>query len=541
MTLVENLIQTGKANKAPAFTDKHAATYLQRGFKALMSADLNEAGACASLILKYMPKLHEAHFLVGLIALETSDWGVARKAFSTVVDLKNDHGAAWSQLARVNVMTGNYNVAEDALKKAVLHGSDDPLVQDVIGTVYTLMGDQPSALTWFDKVCSSTKNPMFIQNRAKCLVFLGKFKEARSALEDVIEMQPANTQAHWSLSRLEKVTDQVHIDEMQKLVEKLGKKAPLTSYLYFGLGKEYEDLEMWPEAFCAYSNGASVRRAQISYDEDAEIETFKALKESFTKEWLKDVAEGCLDRSPIFIIGQPRTGTTLVERIITARDDVHSAGELQQMGLAIKRMSGAKQSHMLSAKTAREAANINVKELGDVYMDTTRSLRSDLPHFVDKLPINYLYAPLIAAALPNAKIIHVRRGPMDSCFASYKQFFAEAYFHSYDQEEMARHHLRYLDLMEHYNILLGERMYEISYENVVANFEPEARRLINFLGLDWQEASLEFHKQKGAVTTASAAQVREKTHSRSVERWRHFEKELAPMKNIFLDAGIINL
>lgn len=526
--------QTGSIKNSPVFTEKHAATYLQRGFKALMARNFNEAGSCAKLILKYMPKLDQAHFLVGLIALDTSDWAIARKAFITVVDLKEDHAAAWAQLARVYIMSGHYNQAEEALGKAVKYGSDDPLVEDVIGTVYTLMGDQTQALKWFGKACANTDNPMFVMNRAKCLVFLGKFSQARAALEEVIKMQPQNTQAHWSLSRLDKVTDESHVNEMLALVKKFQKYSPPTAYLYYGLGKEYEDLEMWPEAFKAYEAGAKVRRAQVKYDEAAEIETFKALEQTYTRKWLSAAGEGCDDASPIFIIGQPRTGTTLIERIITARDDVHSSGELQQFGLAVKRMGGAQISGMISSDTVREASHIDPKNLGEVYMETTRSLRSDLPHFVDKLPVNYLYAPLIAAALPNAKIIHVTRDPMDSCFASYKQFFAEAYFHSYDQGEMARHHLRYRHLMDHYRAVLGDRMIEVAYEDVVEDMEGQARRLMNFLELDWQDASLEFHKQKSAVTTASAAQVREKTHSRSVGRWRQFENELSVMQKVFM-------
>jgi len=360
-----------------------------------------------------------------------------------------------------------------------------------------------------------------------------------------LNLRPADTQAHWILSRLEKATNLDHVTEMLALVEKFQKNSPPTAYLYYGLGKEYEDLEMWPEAFTAYEAAGRARRAKVSYSEADEVETFKALEETFTSEWLataetKNGGGGHETDAPIFIISQPRTGSTLVERMITARDDVFSAGELQQFGMALKRMCGATSSGMISADAVRAAGDVNLQELGQTYMDTTRVRRSDVAHFVDKLPVNYLYAPLIAAALPGAKIIHVTRDPMDSCFSSFKQFFAEAYFHSYDQGEMARHHVRYRKLMDHYRSVLGDRMLDVAYEDVVADMEGQARRLINFLGLDWQDVSLEFHKQKTAVTTASAAQVREKAHSRSVGKWHRFEDELAPMKQILSDAGMLN-
>lgn len=525
-------------NKVPVFTDQHAAKYLRRGFDDLMKGDHASAGNCAALVLKYKPKLAEAHFLVGLIAVESQDWGMVQKAFRAVVNLKEDHAAAWAQLARVYVKTGHFNTAEKALTKAIEYGSDDPLVLDVIGTAYTLIGDQEAALKNFTAACELADNPMFEMNKAQCLLYMGKFDETRASLEKVIKAIPHHPTAHFTLSRLEKAKNTDHIEEILSVLKRFPADNPQIASLYFGLGKEYEDLEMWPEAFEAFDNGTRIRRTEIEYDEAYEIETFKALEETFTKEWLANVDEGFDTAAPIFIIGQPRTGTTLTERILTARDDVHSAGELPQFGMNLKRMTKAASSNMISAEAVREAAKLDVKALGQLFMDTTQSVRGDKPRFVDKLPLNYLYAPLIAAALPNAKIIHVTRDPMDSCFSSFKQLFAEAYYHSYEQGEMARHHVRYRKLMAHYKEVLGDRMHTVAYEDVVADTEGEARDLINFLELEWQDASLSFHKQKTAVTTASAAQVREKTHSRSVGRWMRYESELAQMKAIIDEAKV---
>jgi tetratricopeptide (TPR) repeat protein len=530
--------------RAPEFTTDHAAKYLKRGFDALMKRDFGDANGCASLVLKYMPQLAEAHFLVGLIGIETGDWRTAQKAFASVVHLKEDHAAAWAQLARVLVRTGDFNGAESAVAKANEHGSEDPLVLDVIGTVYTLMGDQETALKQFTAACEGKSSASFYHSKAQCLMYLGRFDEAREALQKVLELAPLDTSAHYTLARIAKAKNKQHINDMLGLLDKCKPMSPPTASLYYGLGKEYEDLEMWPEAFKSYEAGGKVRRANIQYNEQDEVEAFKALQKSLTTEWLESAGAGCEAQSPIFIIGQPRTGTTLVERIITARDDVHSAGELPQFGMNLKRMcnqkrpEGTSHSHMITAATAQTAATLDMKRLGETYMETTRSLRSDLPRFVDKLPLNYLYAPLIAAALPNAKIIHVTRDPLDACFASFKQLFAEAYYHSYEQREMARHHVRYHKLMEHYHSMLGDRLHVISYEDTVENMESEARKMIEFLELDWQNASLEFHKQASAVTTASAAQVREKTHSRSVGKWKRFEKELMPMQKILADAGL---
>jgi hypothetical protein len=184
---------------------------------------------------------------------------------------------------------------------------------------------------------------------------------------------------------------------------------------------------------------------------------------------------------------------------------------------------------------------VDAAALGKEYLRASAVMRKGAPRFVDKLPGNYFHIPLILAALPNARIVHLTRNPMDSCFASFKQLFAEAYFHSYDQLEMARHHARYLKLMDHWRALFPQKFLDISYEETVADTEPNARRLIDFLGLGWEDQCLSFHEQKGAVATASAVQVREKPHSRSVGRWRRYEAELAPMRAELAAAGVRGL
>lgn len=165
-------------------------------------------------------------------------------------------------------------------------------------------------------------------------------------------------------------------------------------------------------------------------------------------------------------------------------------------------------------------------------------MRGASPRFVDKLPPNYLYIPLILSALPNAKIVHLRRNPIDACFASYKQLFADAYLHSYHQSEMARHHARYYHLMQCWRECFTGRFLDIAYEDIVTDLEHNARVLIDYLELPWEDACLEFHKQNAAVTTASAVQVREPVHTRSLERWRRYRSQLLPMLETLRAHGV---
>jgi len=529
---------TPASSSPPRFTEADASKYLKRGYEALRSRNYKDAGACCGLVLKYMPKAKEAHFLVGLIGIESKDWRTAKQALQNVVALDDTHAAAWAQLARVYTAQGQYANGETALERAAALEPIDPLVQDVIGTVYSLLGDQHAALRWFDKACAGSSGAAFELSRAKSLTFLGDMPAAKTALEAVLSERPNTAQAHWMLSRIEKASDDQHICQMQALLDHEASGGANAPFLYYAMGKEREDLGQWDSAFQAYQAGAKARRAEVVFDEAAEDAMFEALGQAFTADWLAAQMPGNPESSPIFVIGQPRTGTTLVERIMTAHSDIGSAGELQQFGMAIKRMVGASAGGPLSVEAVEKAATIDTGKLGQMYLDTIRTVRGDAPYFVDKLPTNYLYAPLIAAALPNAKIIHIVRGPMDSCFASYKQLFAEAYYHSYDQAEMARHHIRYRNLMEKWRMVLGERILDVYYEDVVADLPCNARKLIDFLGLEWQDNCLDFHEQTTAVTTASAAQVREKVHTRSVGRWKKYQELLGPMKKALSAAKL---
>ncbi len=521
------------------FTQNDARKFLKRGFDALNRRDFKEAGACCQLVLKYLPKTVDAHFLIGLIAIESRDWGTATRAFKNVVSLEAGHVAGWAQLSRAFVTSGQYSNAEVALSKAAALDCDDPMVFDVIGTVHSLLGDQKQALAFYDRAAAASGSVIFELSRAKALIFLGRLSEASVALDAMLVEKPEVAQAHWMKSRLATANSTEHIETLKTLAAAENCADSDKPFLYYAIGKEYEDLGQWDAAYSAYAHGAQARRAEVTYDEVAEEAMFAALAETFDGKWLRAAGQGNPDVSPIFIVGQPRTGTTLIERIITANSDVGSAGELQQFAMSIKRLSGVTSPKPMTAEIIAKAATIDPATLGSLYLETTKAVRPNTPRFVDKMPVNYLYVPLIAAAFPNAKILHVTRDPMDSCFSSYKQLFADAYYHSYDLEEMARHHARYRRLMAKWSDILGERILEVNYEATVEKLNVSARSIIEYLDLPWQRECVDFHKQSSSVTTASAAQVREKAHTRSVGLWRMYKTQLEPARKILKSEYII--
>jgi tetratricopeptide (TPR) repeat protein len=512
---------------------------LRDGFTLLAAGKLNEASDCCRRLLGAKPDLVEAHFLVGLIATEMKQTWTAVSAFGSVTKLQDDHGAAWANLARLFMLAGQPGRADAALEKAVKHNDGNPVVLDLIGATYGLLGEQWEASKWIDRAVRKEPNSvMFLVNQANNHMFLGRLDEAEEVLGKVLALQPGNPNAHWILSNVRKATNRVHVEQLERLVKQQAYNPQGHAFLYYGLGKELEDLEEWDKAFDAFASGAKARRSTVEFDERSEIEMYRAFGEVLTAEWLEENATGHDDPSPIFVVGQPRTGTTLVERIITSHSQVHSAGELKQFGACVRRLSDYREPTRNSAKLASHAAAVDAAKLGKAYLATTTKLRGSLPRFVDKLPPNYLYLPLILKALPNAKIVHLTRNPMDACFASFKQLFADAYPHSYEQAEMARHHARYYHLMALWRERFAGRFLDIAYEDTARDLEPNARALIEFLELPWEDACLHFHKQDAAVTTASAVQVRQPAHTRSIGRWRRYESQLSVMRQTLEECGV---
>ena len=513
---------------------------LKRGYESLSAGRIADAGECCRRVLAAEPKLVQGHFLVGLVALEAKDRKTALQAFGSVTALEPNHAAAWAQLAKLFMTEGQVNRADAALTEATRATTSDPLVQDLLGSVYSLMGEYGLAQDWFEKaVAARPEHTPYLLNLANNLIYHGDTDAAVEYHERIIELQPDSPQAHWSLAGARKARDRAHIETMRRILDERAHHPRAEAFYYYAIGKELEDLEEWEAAFEAFARGASARRSTVEFDEPAEIEMFDFLENHYTSEWLDSGDTGNDTNAPVFVLGQPRTGTTLVERIICAHTDVHSAGELQQFGLGVRRITNHQDPRRFSAAYFDAALSADAKKLGNLYMESSRRMQGETPRFVDKLPQNYLLIPLILKALPNAKIVHLTRDAADACFSSYKQLFADAYLHSYDLEEMARHHCRYRRLMQIWRERFPGRFFDISYEETVRDLEGNARALLEYLELPWQDAVLEFHRQKQAVSTASAVQVREPAHTRSVGRWRRYSAHLEPMLGILEQNGCL--
>jgi tetratricopeptide (TPR) repeat protein len=370
---------------------------------------------------------------------------------------------------------------------------------------------------------------------------LGEFEEAERNFDTAIRLNPTDWESWKVRSEIRRQSpERNHVRAMEKALKRGIDDPRGKAHMCFGLAKELEDLGEWQRSFHYLKTGADTRRSYMRYDVSHDLQTMRAIGAVYGAELFDGRISGYDSTEPIFIIGMPRTGTTLVERILASHSEVFSAGELNdftvQMMAGIQALGGAKPASR--EDLVQHSTAIDFKALGQRYIESTRPATGHTVRFIDKLPLNFLYAGLIHLALPDAKIINLRRNPMDTCYAVYKQLFVDAYPFSYDLEELAQYFIAYSRLMAHWNEVMPGVIHTLDYERLVEDVEGESRRLVGFCGLEWQDRCLKFYESREASTTASSAQVRQPVYSSSVGKWRNFKHELKIVTQIFDKEGI---
>jgi hypothetical protein len=379
-------------------------------------------------------------------------------------------------------------------------------------------------------------------NLATVQRFQGRLADAEQSLDKAIGMNAADYAAYGLRSDLRKQTlESNHIAELENLLA-AGIRIPAGEVsICFALAKELEDTGASGKSFEVLARGAQLRRKHLNYNISDDLQTIAAIADTFTKEMLENSGPGHKSSRPVFVIGLPRTGTTLVEQILGSHPDVYAAGELNDF--AIQLMQLTRQHHSAKSLSRRElvqqTARLDFATLGKAYLDSSRPRTGSTPRFVDKMPLNFLYAGLIRLALPEAKIVHLTRHPMDTCYAIYKRLFQDAYPWSYDLEEIALYYCAYNQLMTHWKNAMPGVIHELSYEDLVNDVEGQTRHLLDYCGLAWDARCLRFHEHVSVSTTASAAQVRQPVYQSSVNRWKAYESQLSPLRKRLEELGIV--
>ena len=521
--------------------------YLQQvsaaGRHAASRKDWNSLAACADEILNKDNSSPEGYFLQGLVKKAANRNEQAIADFLKVLELDDGRYDAAIELANQYSILRRNGEAAAVVRKFEDRLVNSPMYLNMAGTVYSQVGMTEAAWPLFQKADALQPGIDRIQsNLATCCVVLGKISEARKIYLRLLEKHPTHQQYHYKLALLDKAADTGHIEQMKAVLQKTRLPSDQNVFLYYAIGKELEDLQQWSDAFRYFEMAGDAISSVANYDINSDIRLIDKIIEVCDADWLSDGAVEAgvtvASKQPIFVVGLPRTGTTLTDRIISSHSAVESVGETQFMQMTIRRESGIQSEEKITPEMIGECAKLDIQRIGDGYMNMLNYRLGNEPRFVDKLPFNILYLGFIAKAFPHAKIVHVKRNAMDSCFAMYKQLFTWAYKFSYTQEGLGKFYPAYIRLLKHWQELLGDRLIELEYESLVSDQENQTRNLLDKLDLEFEEACLNFEKSTTATATASFAQVREKIHTRSVNRWKNYESELQPLRKLLEDAGI---
>ena len=484
-------------------------------------------------ILAKDPKNVDALRLLALLASRNGAIDQAISMLLKCTELAPDYAMAWDNLGKMYRQKEDYIKSIKCLQKATELRPEWPQGWAGLGTVYTRASLHEEGIQAYLKSISLKDNqPRVHLSLGHVYKTIGLQEESIKSYKKTIELDPQNGEAYWSLANLK--TYRFTNKEVSEMLEQLkNKDLPDREKVHFqfSLGKSYEDEKKFKRSFDFYLRGNNLNRGRNTYDPKAIEAMVEREIRFFNNEFFKKRETwGAPNNDPIFIVGLPRSGSTLIEQILASHSDVEGTMELPNM-LNIARKLG---------NTSREGSNYpeildsisksESIELGEQYIKETQRLRSKSPYFIDKMPNNFSHVGLINLILPNSKIIDARRNPMDTCFSCFKQLFARGQAFTYDLQEIGRYYLSYIRLMDHWQKVVPDKVYLVEYEKMIANQEEETKKLLKFCDLSFQENCLKFYENKRAVKTASSEQVRQPIYKRGINYWKNFEESLVDLK-----------
>ena len=411
----------------------------------------------------------------------------------------------------------------------------NPLFQSHLAIECMQVGDFRRSFELFDSVLKTLPNdPATLTSRGHALKTFGRNEEAVSSYRSAIASVPSHADAYYALANLKtyRFTDD-EIAAMQRQVDVTGQSIRNLVHFHFSLGKAFEDRKDYDASFHHYRKGNDFKRAQSRYNADQMDGEFTSQKLACTAELFQEKADaGCTAPDPIFILGLPRAGSTLLEQILASHSQVDGTMELPNiLSLAHRLRTRPHSNGSVYPEVLKDLDTDQLRAFGEDYIEKTRTHRQDAPFFIDKMPNNFRHIGLIHLILPNAKIIDARRAPMDCCFSGFKQLFAEGQEFTYGLEQIGRYYRGYVDLMRHWNLSLPSKILTVQYEDVVDDLETQVKRVLDHCGLPFEQACVDFHQTKRSVRTASSEQVRQPLYRSGMEQWRPFEPWLGPLKD----------
>jgi tetratricopeptide (TPR) repeat protein len=466
------------------------------------------------------------------LAARIGRWRDAENLLRRAVELAPGWTAAKANLALVLGRTGRPAEAMELLQDVFAEEPDSISHWNLKAATLGRLGEFKDAIGLYEDVLAKAPNqPKVWTSYGHMLKTVGRQADGIAAYRKAIEIKPTLGEAWWSLANLKTVKlDECDIAAMEQALASSGLTDEDRFHLHFALGKAMHDAGRVDDAFAHYSRGNALRRKHHPYRPDAIARTVDGSIEAFTAEAMAERAGGCEAPDPIFIVGMPRAGSTLIEQILSSHSLVEGTSELPDLPAVARKDGRYPQSALaLSAGERRDRG-------GDYLKRASVQRRTGRPFFVDKLPNNWLFVPFIHLSLPNAKIIDARRHPLACCFSNFRQHFARGQDFTYDLADLGRYYSDYVRLMSHVDSVLPGRVHRVIYERMVDDTEAEVRALLEYCGLEFEPACLEFHKTERAVRTASSEQVRQPIYRDATEEWRAYESQLEPLKHALGDV-----
>jgi len=541
-----------------------------RGLAEALELIGDSAGAQAAQARQIKGGVRDPALMSAASALVDEKPGEAEKILVGVLKTRPDEPAAIRMLAEAVARLGRLEEAEELLVRCLKQAPGFTAARHNLATVFYRLGRSEEALAELATLqAGDPANPAYANLKAAALARIGDYGPAVAIYEDVlarfpqqpkgwmsyghalktvgrsadsvvayrkaVEQSPSLGEAWWSLANMKtyRFTD-ADLAAMDAQLANPDLSEDDRLHLHYALGKAHEDAARYAESFAHYDQGAGIRREQIAYDPSVMREHVARSKAALSAELFASRAgQGCPAPDPIFILGLPRAGSTLIEQILASHSAIEGTMELPDIVSMARRLSGAKTNKDVSAypEILTTLSPEDLKALGEEFLDRTRVQRkTGKPLFIDKMPNNFAHIGLIALSLPNARIIDARRHPLGCCFSGFKQHFARGQNFSYGLDDIGRYYADYVELMAHFDAVLPGRIHRVIYEEMVAEPEAQIRALLDYCGLPFEEACLNFHENDRAVRTASSEQVRQPIFKDGVEHWQNYESWLDPLK-----------
>lgn len=472
--------------------------------------------------------------------LQLDSYRAARNSLLAALKLANDHPGLVMELGRKLRTFHEAELLLGLVRRSRFVQCNDPRMLTEMALIVSSVGDQDLALqlvTQAVRLDPRGAQPRYL--RGTVLMFLGRMDEAERELEASIQVLPTFAQSHWVLSRLRKWSaEENHVERLRKLLDQATAGSESEAYFAFALHNELHDLKRYEESWSALDRGCRAKRQIDPYDETKGRELFEHVKATCTPDFVRSPARRD-EYTPIFIVGMHRSGTTLLERILGGHSLVSDGGETYAFTAQLKIATDHKILHALDMTAAQRLPSADFESIGRGFIEGSRWRANGKSFLTEKLPPNLVNAGFIAKALPDARILHMIRDPVDTCFSNLRTYFSNAALYSFDQISLANYFGQYRDLMQHWREVMPERLLDISYDGLVTATEPAARDVFTFCGLPFEADALRVERETGAVSTASSAHVRQGILTNRGAAWKPYETHLQPLLGRLSELGVI--